>query len=61
MKKKTLPEITRTLHKLLSSLPAVKAHSSAEVVKRHLQLIAYYQRQYDLLIAQTLPRTLPAS
>jgi hypothetical protein len=46
-----LAKVKRTLHKLLKSLPAVKAHCSVEVHKRHLALIAHYQRQYDLLAA----------
>ena len=46
-----LSNVKRTLHDLLKSLPAVKAHCSAEVHKRHLALIAYYQRRYDLLAA----------
>ncbi|MFK8080030.1 MAG: hypothetical protein AB8B97_07085 [Granulosicoccus sp.] len=48
-----LHNVTRTLHELIKSLPAVKAHCSAEVVKRHLQLIAHFQRQYDQLIASS--------
>ena len=46
-----LSNVTRTLRDLLKALPAVRAHSSAEVVKRHLQLIAHFQRQYDQLVA----------
>ena len=46
-----LANVKRTLHDLLKSLPAVKAHCSAEVHKSHLALIAYYQRRYDLLAA----------
>ncbi|MFK7857259.1 MAG: hypothetical protein AB8B64_00460 [Granulosicoccus sp.] len=46
-----LQNVTRTLHELINALPAVKAHCTAEVLKRHLQLIAHFQRQYDQLIA----------
>jgi len=46
-----LANVTRTLRDLIKSLPSVQAHSSAEVVKRHLQLIAYFQNQYDQLVA----------
>ena len=49
MKKKSLSDIRQVLHDLLKSLPAVKHHCSQEVVKRHLALIAYYQKQYDQL------------
>lgn len=48
-----LQNVTRTLHELISALPAVKAHCNAEVLKRHLQLIAHFQRQYDQLVAST--------
>lgn len=51
MMKKNLGEVRKVLHNLLSSLPAVKSHCSQEVVRRHLALIAYYQKQYDQLIA----------
>lgn len=46
-----LSNVKRTLRDLLKALPAVKTHCSAEVHKRHLALIAYYQRRYDLLVA----------
>ena len=46
-----LANVKRTLRDLLKSLPAVKTHCSAEVHKRHLALIAHYQRRYDLLAA----------
>jgi len=49
-----LHNVTRTLHELIKALPAVKAHCSGEVVKRHLQLIAHFQRQYDQLAATTM-------
>lgn len=48
-----LQNVTRTLHELIKALPAVKAHCSAEALKRHVQLIAHFQRQYDLLVAPT--------
>jgi len=46
-----LASVKRTLRDLLKSLPAVKAHCSAEVHRQHLALIAHYQRRYDLLAA----------
>jgi len=52
-----LHNVTRTLRELIKNLPAVKAHCSAEVLKRHLQLIAHFQRQYDLLAAAQAPAT----
>lgn len=45
-----LQNVTRTLHDLIKALPAVKAHCNAEVLKRHLQLIAHFQQQYDQLV-----------
>ncbi len=50
-----LHNVTRTLRELIKNLPAVKAHCSAEVYKRHLQLIAHFQRQYDQLAAAQSP------
>lgn len=44
-----LQNVTRTLRELIKNLPSIKAHCSAEVLKRHLQLIAHFQRQYDSL------------
>ena len=44
-----LHNVKRTLRELIKNLPAVKAHCSSEVLKRHLQLIAHFQRQYDSL------------
>lgn len=46
-----LHNVKRTLRQLIKNLPAIKAHSSAEVLKKHLQLIAHFQRQYDSLAA----------
>ena len=46
-----LANVTRNLRDLIKALPAVQAHCSAEVIKRHLQLIAYFQDQYDQLVA----------
>jgi|GEM_PF-5017082 len=46
-----LASVKRTLRDLLKSLPAVKAHCSAEVHAKHLALIAHYQHRYDLLAA----------
>jgi hypothetical protein len=50
---KKLQNVTRTLRELIRSLPAVRANCSAEVLNRHLQLIAHFQRQYDQLVAAT--------
>lgn len=47
---KSLKNIRQTLHDLLNSLPAIRANCSTEAVRRHLMMIAYYQRQYDLLL-----------
>jgi len=58
--KKNLPEVSKVLHNLLSSLPAVRDHCSQEVVRRHLALIAYYQKQYDQLVALRSDQALPA-
>jgi len=49
MKRKSLSEIRAVLHGLLASLPAIKSHCSQEVIRRHVALIEYYQRQYDIL------------
>lgn len=57
--KSNLKNVTRNLHDLLKTLPTVKATCSAEVLNRHLQLIAYFQRQYDQLIL--IERPLPAA
>lgn len=48
--KNNLQNVTRNLRDLIKSLPAVRANCSAEVLNRHLQLIAYFQRQYDELM-----------
>ena len=45
-----LHNVTRNLRELIKTLPAVKANCSAEVIKRHLQLIAHFQKQYDQLV-----------
>lgn len=50
--KNNLSNVTRTLRELIKNLPAVKAHCSREVLSRHLQLIAHFQRQYDALVAK---------
>lgn len=50
---KKLNNVTRTLRDLIKALPSIKANCSAEVVTRHLQLIAYFQSQYDELVADT--------
>jgi len=46
-----LHHVTRNLRELIKALPAVRANCSAEVLKRHLQLIAHFQQQYDQIIA----------
>lgn len=53
MKHKNLSEIRAVLHDLLKSLPAIKMHRSQEILRQHLELIAYYQKQYDLLVAKS--------
>ncbi len=50
---KKLNSVTRTLRDLIKALPSIKANCSAEAVTRHLQLIAYFQCQYDQLVADT--------
>jgi len=51
-----LQNVTRTLHDLLRQLPSVRKHCNAEALKRHLQLIAYFQQRYDAL-ATPVPTT----
>ena len=51
--KKNIVHVRRNLHELIKSLPAIKAHCDAEVLKRHLALIAYYQSVYDQLTVPT--------
>ena len=46
-----LANVTRTLHDLLKALPAVRERCEADVIRRHVALIAYYQRRYDRLAA----------
>ncbi|MFK8075380.1 MAG: hypothetical protein AB8B84_02255 [Granulosicoccus sp.] len=50
-----LHSVTRNLRELIKTLPAVKANCSAEVIKRHLQLIAHFQKQYDQLVSVNSP------
>ncbi|ASJ72293.1 hypothetical protein [Granulosicoccus antarcticus] len=57
--KNNLQNVTRNLRNLIKTLPAVKANCSAEVLTRHVQLIAHFQRQYDQLIAAA--RTTPVA
>ena len=47
----SLPALTRTLHDLITSLPAIRAHCSQEVLHRQLQLIEHVQRRYDRLVS----------
>lgn len=44
-----LVSVTRTLRELLRSLPAVRARGGVEGLRRHLALIAHFQRRYDRL------------
>ncbi len=53
--KNNLQSVTRNLRNLIKTLPAIQANCSAEVLSRHLQLIAHFQRQYDQLIAAAQP------
>jgi hypothetical protein len=55
-----LQNVTSTLHELIKTLPAIQTHCSAEVIKRHLQLIAYFQQQYDRLAANPSSSPSPA-
>jgi len=51
-----LHNVRRNLQELIKTLPAVKANCSAEVLRKHLQLIAHFQKQYDVLVsAQAAP------
>jgi len=45
----SLINVRRTLHELLKALPAVKANSSAESLRKHIALIRFYQQRYDEL------------
>jgi len=47
---KRIQNVTQTLHDLIKALPAIKAQGNAELTHRHLQLIAYFQNEYDLLV-----------
>lgn len=46
----SLTNVRRTLHDLLKALPAVKANSSAESLRKHIALIHFYQQRYDELV-----------
>jgi len=46
-----LASVTRTLRDLLRNLPAVRTRSSDDALRKHLALIAYFQRRYDRLAA----------
>ena len=54
MQKKTLSDVRTVLHDLLKTLPAIRRQCSEEVIKQHLALIAYYQRQYDRLAQNSM-------
>ena len=53
-----LANVTRTLHDLLKALPAIRERCESDVIRRHVALIAYYQRRYDRL-ADGLATPLP--
>lgn len=56
-----LKSVTRTLRDLLRNLPAVRNRSSADTLRKHLALIAYFQRRYDRLIATARQDSLAAT
>lgn len=56
-----LKSVTRTLRDLLRNLPAVRNRSSADALRKHLALIAYFQRRYDRLIATARQDSLAAT
>ncbi|MFK7892097.1 MAG: hypothetical protein AB8B63_14875 [Granulosicoccus sp.] len=45
-----LYNVTKNLRELIKALPAVQENCNKETINRHLQLIAYFQRQYDNLV-----------
>jgi len=49
--KNSVINVRRTLHDLLKALPAIKANRSEEALQKHMALIEFYQRRYDLLTA----------
>jgi len=49
-KNNSLINVRSTLHDLLKALPAVKAHSNAEALRKHMALIRFYQQRYDELV-----------
>lgn len=51
-----LRNITRTLHALVKALPAIRQHSNAHAIGRHVALIAHFQGRYDRLASRVLPR-----
>ncbi|NND90779.1 MAG: hypothetical protein HKN42_07925 [Granulosicoccus sp.] len=55
-----LHNVTRNLRELIKALPAVRANCSAEVIDRHIRLIAHFQRQYDQLVRATAGLPSPA-
>jgi hypothetical protein len=52
-----LANVTRTLRQLMQALPAMQQHSSTDVLQRHLELIAHFQRRYDHLISLGRPNS----
>ena len=46
-----LASVTRNLRELIKSLPAVRERCTADVVRRHVELIAHFQRRLDRLVA----------
>jgi len=49
--KNSLINVRRTLHDLLKALPAVKANCSQDAIRKHMELIRFYQLRYDALVA----------
>ncbi len=47
MMNQDLGTLGRTLHSLLSALPALRQHAGPDVVGRQLALIRHFQTRYD--------------
>ena len=48
-----LANVSRNLHDLLKTLPAVRERRNAEALAAHLRLIAHFRRRLDRLVAGT--------
>jgi len=48
--KNNLKNVRRTLHDLLNALPAIKDSGSQESLRKHLELIRFYQQRYDQIV-----------